>query len=184
MARTLEDAEEDKAGTDRSVENAEEDQGRDHKGERNLLVDDVAERAESRGGVVLGSRISIDDAADERKDEYLGNRDNPESLTEVVGVLHFSDEGWKRNLTYEGIADVEECVHACHKSRSCGWYDEDCWLAEWQFRACRTEVFDRRIIRGAMLALSSGKSCGQNDTDECEKRRDCSQFGKHIERAR
>lgn len=56
----LEDAEEDEACRDRGIQDAQEDQRGDHEGERNLLVNFVAERVEGWSRVVLCAGVAVD----------------------------------------------------------------------------------------------------------------------------
>lgn len=60
MLGALEQAEEDEPRRHRRVQHAEEDEGRDHEGERDLLVNVVPEAAESRCRIVLRSRVAVD----------------------------------------------------------------------------------------------------------------------------
>lgn len=61
VARVFEDAKEDEAGRDGGIEDAEEDEGRDHEGERDFLVELVAKRSKCRCGVVLCAGVHVDD---------------------------------------------------------------------------------------------------------------------------
>lgn len=86
VARVLKDAEEDEARRDRGVEDAQEDEGWDHEGERDLLVQRL-EGAESWGGHVLVASVSIHDGAHKAEDDDLGNSAGPQGLGEVPDDL-------------------------------------------------------------------------------------------------
>lgn len=78
----LEKAEEDQSGGYRGVKNAEEDQGRDHEREGDLLVERL-ERSKCRCSHVLSANKGVYDGADKAEDDYLSNCAQPESLGEV-----------------------------------------------------------------------------------------------------
>lgn len=56
-----ENAEENEACRDGSVENTQEDNGRNHEGEADLLVCLVAEGSKSGSGIVVGPGICVND---------------------------------------------------------------------------------------------------------------------------
>ena len=85
------DAEEDEPRSHAPVERAEEDDGRDRKAERDLLVE-RREGAERGGSHVLIADPVVHERATEREDDHLGDRDGPEGLREVLGLLHLGDE--------------------------------------------------------------------------------------------
>ena len=125
VARALEDAEEDEARGHGSVQDPEEDEGRDHEGEGDFLVQLVAERAEGGRGVVLRARVSVNDGADEAEEDDFRDRDGPERLGEVGGVLHLGDEAGERDLPDEGVADVQEGAEAVNEGSAGGGDDKD-----------------------------------------------------------
>ena len=61
MARAFEDTEEDEAGGDRGVKDAEEDQSRYHERERDFLVHIVTERSKGGRSIVLCASVCVDD---------------------------------------------------------------------------------------------------------------------------
>jgi len=82
VARILEDAEEDEACRHRRVENSQENDGGYHEGKGELLVD-RPERPKSGRRHVLVARVSVNDAADDAKDNDLGNCTSPEGFGKV-----------------------------------------------------------------------------------------------------
>lgn len=59
VTSAFEQAEKDKSGRDRGVENTKEDQGRNHEGEADFFVDVVSEGVKGRSSVVLGAGIAV-----------------------------------------------------------------------------------------------------------------------------
>lgn len=82
MAGVLEDAEEHESSRDRSVQDAEEDQSRDHEGEGDLL-EDAIKRAECWCSHVLVAGVNVDDGTNEAKYDDLGDCAGPKRLGEV-----------------------------------------------------------------------------------------------------
>ena len=185
VPRAFEDAEEDESGTNRGVENPEEDQSRDHEREGYFLIHLVAKRAESRGGVVLSTGIPIDETADQRKDNDFGNGNDPQCLAKVEGILHLRDERWKCDLTNEGVANIEKGVHTRNKSSSSCRNDKHKWLST--IYGCAHGVFVGRywtVAGSAMLAFGSCERRGQNDADKGEEGRNGCKLRERIESAR
>ena len=82
VARMLEDAEKDEACRHRGVENSQKNDGGYHEGKGDLLVD-RPERPKSGRRHVLVARVSVNDAADDAKDNDLGNCTSPEGFGKV-----------------------------------------------------------------------------------------------------
>ena len=106
VAGAGENAEEYEAGGYRCVEHTKEDERRDHEGERDFEIEIVAQGAERRRGVVVGPSVAIDDTADKREEDDLGDGDGPKCFGEVLGLLHLGDERRQRDLADECVADV------------------------------------------------------------------------------
>ena len=181
VARAFEDAEEDKTGGDGCVQDTQENQGWDHERERNFLVNLVSKGAESWSGVVLSACIAVDDATDQREDDDLGDGDNPESLAEVIWVLHLGDKRRERDLTNERVADVEEGVHACNECGSSSRDNIDQWLASYHgFASEGVYIILRCVAIRPVLAFCSCESSRKNDTDKGEESRDSCELRQHV----
>ena len=128
----VEEAEKDEARGYGSVKHAEEDDGRDHEREGHLQVDLVSDGAECGSGHILCAGVCIHDAADKTENDDFSDRDGPESLGEVFGLLHLGDEAGKRNLANEGVADVHKGTHSRNKSGTCRRNGQDDRL-NWSF---------------------------------------------------
>ena len=179
MASALEDAEEDEAGGDGSVENTQEDQGRNHERKGNLLVQLIAQRTESGSGVVLRSGISVDNSTDQAEDNDFRNCNRPKSFREVFGVLHLSDEAGKGDLANEGIANVQIGTHTTDKSGASARNHENNRFADhtqlWTFCDPYASVVVVRVV------LNPCKYGCQQDGNEGEERGKSCQFRKGVE---
>lgn len=78
----LEETEEEESGRNAGIQDAEEDESRDHEGEGHLLVD-FLEGPEGGSSHVLVSDEGIDNSSDNAEDDDLANGDSPEGLGEV-----------------------------------------------------------------------------------------------------
>ena len=74
---SFKDAEKEEASGDGGVEHTQEDEGRDHEGERHLEVRLVAKRSECRSCVVLRASVRIDNGSGQAEDDDFGNRHRP-----------------------------------------------------------------------------------------------------------
>lgn len=128
--RAVERIEEDEAGGDGGIQHAEENERRDHEAERDFLVDFVAEGAKGGRDVVVCPCVGVDDGADETEEDDFGDGDGPEGFGELARVAHLGDERGENDLPYEGVADVEEGVHAFYEARAFGGDGEHGWRAE------------------------------------------------------
>ena len=158
--------EEDEASGYRSVKDAQEDQGRDHEGKRHFFEYFISQRPESRGDVVLGPCICVNDCCNHAEDDYFADRNSPERLRKILGVLHFSNEARDGDLSNESVADVQKRVHPTHEACVCNRYNQHEGLASEQSSLSAT----RRIVSlSPMFPLDTGKDSGQEDRDEGEK---------------
>lgn len=119
MSGAVEDGVEDESGRDTGVQDTEEDDRRDHEAEADLLVELVADAAECRASHVVATHVGVRDTADDRKDQDLSNGDSPEGLGEVEWLLHLGDKRGDGDLANEGVADIEEGVHASNECSAC-----------------------------------------------------------------
>lgn len=74
--RVAKRAEEDEAGRHRGIQASEEDEGWDHEGEGNLLVE-IIQRSKRRSRDILVASVGVDDASDNGEDDDFGNRAGP-----------------------------------------------------------------------------------------------------------
>lgn len=170
MDGAVKDAEEDEASGDGGVEDAEEDEGGDHKGEGHLFVDLVTEGAEGGGGHVLVAGVDVDDGADDGEDDDLGNGDGPEGLGEVLGLAHLGDEAGERDLSDEGVGDVEEGAHAGHEGGAGEGEGGVGWCALLLGEAER-------------LVFDAGEDGGEEDGDEGEEGGCAGDLGERVKGA-
>lgn len=158
------DSEEDKASRHRGVEHAQENDGWDHERETNFLVYFIAQRSEGGCGVVLSTRVGVDDSTDEREKNDFGDGNSPESFGEISRVLHFSNERGQSDLSNKCVADVHECGHSSNESGTFLWN-------------CKHE---RLSILGisSRMGLDTREDGGQEDRDEGEECRSGTQQSK------
>ena len=86
MFRPPEQAEEDEARRHGCVQTAEENDCRNHKGERHLLVH-VVERTKGGRLDILVAAVCVDDGTDDTEDDDLGYRAGPERLGEFAAIV-------------------------------------------------------------------------------------------------
>ena len=168
MARASEHAEEDEACRHRGVQNAEENDGWNHKSECDLLVHLVRDRAECGCRHVLCTGVRVYNATNAAEDNDLSNGDAPESLGEILGSLHLCNEAGKCNLPNECVANVHECVHTSNKGSTRGHNGVDFKLAHFG------------VTRG-LLTDSREDGC-QQDGDEGEQSGEGGDLGQRRER--
>jgi hypothetical protein len=171
----LEYAEEDESCRDRGVEDAEEDQGRDHERERDLLVELVAKRAERRGGIILVASVGVDDPTNTGEDDDLRDRHGPERLGKVPGVFHLGDEAGQGDLPNERVRDVQESVHGGDKGHALDGQRSHNRLTpvDARYRVNKVGVW----VVASGVVLDPGENCCQQDGDEREECRCRSQPG-------
>lgn len=132
VARTFEDSEKDEASGYGSVQDAQEDQSRDHKGESHFLVEIVAQRSECGCSVVLSSGVSVNHGRHNAENNDLADGNSPQCLGEVLWIFHLSNEAGNGDLSNEGVADVQEGVHPTDEASACGCNNKDSRLAREQ----------------------------------------------------
>ena len=136
MSGVVKQAEEGPASGDGGVKTTQEDEGRNHEGEGDLLVQGI-QRSESWRSHVLAS-VDIHDSADNAENDDFGNGTSPkrlgkftvvqllalispvpiEALQEYIPrIAHLCDKTGQSDLSNKGVADVEECSHAIDKGR-------------------------------------------------------------------
>lgn len=169
VASSLEQTEVDEPSRDGGIQDTQEDQGRNHEGERHLLEHLVADGTECRGSHILVTRVVVNDSTDNAEDEDLGNGTGPERLREVAGILHLGDETGQGDLADEGVADVKESVETHDEGGSGHGDGGDDGFAELH-----------RVIPGRVVH-DAGEDGGQEDRDEGEDRRPGADLGKTVE---
>lgn len=125
VSGAFEEPEEDESSRHGCVQDAQKDQGRDHEREGKLQVQLVAQRSESRSGVVLSPSVGINNGTNQAEDYDLCNGNGPQSLGEILGLLHLGNETGNGDLTNECIADVQESVHAADEGGTRGCHNKD-----------------------------------------------------------
>ena len=174
MARALENPEENETGGDGGVKDTEEDECRDHKGERNLFVGDIAQGSECWGRVILCAGISVDNRSHQTEHDDLGNGDGPQGLGEILGVLHLCNEAGDGDLSDECVANVQKSIHAANECGASSWDDEHNW------------VTDERAVRAAgiefgRMGLDACKNRGEENGNEGKECRDRRKLGQRVE---
>lgn len=111
----VENTEEEETSRDGGVQNAKEDQGRDHERERHLLVDIVANSPKGRSRHVLIAGVDIDNGADDAEGEDLGDSHGRHGFPKVTGLFHFRNETRECNLTDERVTDVQKGIDGGHE---------------------------------------------------------------------
>ena len=158
VTSALKDAEEDESSRHRGIEDAEEDQGGNHERKGDLFVELVAQGPKSRRRIVLCSGVDVHDRTDQTEDDDLRNRDSPQSLGKVLGILHLRNEARNGNLSDKGVADVQKSIHGADKSRTGRWDDQDNGIASLNPRRSTT-----RCIKALGVLFNSSKDGRQKD---------------------
>lgn len=158
VLRIFEKAEKYQTGRNRCVQDAQEDECRDHERESDLLVDRL-QRSKGWGSHVLGAHERVHNGADEAKDDNFANGAQPKRLWKITRLFHLRDEGGQRDLPNKSIADVEKGTQTRDKCRAGEGHGEHlggtvcCAVACW-------------------VRLNAGKDDGEEDGDEGEARGD------------
>lgn len=106
---------EDKLGRNVGVERADDD-GRDkHERESRLPSPRFRKRSDNGSCRILAAVIVADSSSDGEKNE-LGNGQCSESLGEILGSLHLSDERRVENLTDPKESDVQDGVETVNET--------------------------------------------------------------------
>lgn len=126
----------------------------------------------------------LTDTTDQTEHDDLADSDDPDGLSEVVGVLHLRDKARQGDLADEGVTDVQEGVHPRDESSAGERNGENQRLTTNLLSACIDVVGVRVVAGSAMFALCASKGRGKNDTDEGEESRRSTELRQGTERSR
>ncbi len=130
--------------------------------------------------VTMGRRATTrTDGAHKAKYDDLANSHDPQSLPEVVRVLHLRNKAGQRDLSNEGISNVKEGVHSRHERSASQRDNINQGFTTWNELASVWihVAWCCRITICAMLALHASKSCSQDDGNEGEESGKSGQLG-------
>lgn len=174
VARALEYAEENEACGYGGVENSKENERGDHKRERDLLEDLVAQGSKGRSGHVLGAGVDVNNGADQAEDDDFGNGDGPKGFGEIGGIAHFGDETGNGDLTDERVADVEEGAEPVNERGVRRWDDQN---------SGRSNIGGGSVVK-CWVWLDTGENRREEHRNEREERRESCQLRECVERSR
>lgn len=129
-------------------------------------------------------QFGLTNATNQAEHDNLTDGDDPDGLTEVVGIFHLGDETWQGDLANEGVTNVQEGIHAGNEGGARQRNRKDQRLAT-DFLTRSIDVVGVRVVAGgAVLALSTCEGGGEDDADEGEQSCTGGQLRKSVEGAR